>query len=60
MSSKKESWNIGRDGKGTKTTTETKDDGRQKITTQKAHTDFWGTKQAREIISTENRTPKRK
>ncbi len=60
MSSKKESWNIGKDGKGTKTTTETRDDGRQTVTVQKAHTDWWGNKQAREIISTEKRTPNKK
>lgn len=60
MSSKKESWNLGKNGKGTKTTIETRDDGRQKITVQKAHTDWWGNKHAREIISTENRIPKRK
>lgn len=59
MSSKKESWNLDKNGKGTKTTTETRDDGSQKIIVQKAHTDWWGNKQAREIISTETRTPKK-
>ena len=59
MSSKKEEWNLNKDGKGTKTTTETRDDGSKTITVQKAHTDFWGSKQAREIISTEKVTPKR-
>jgi len=60
MSSKKEEWDIKKDGKGTKTTTTTKDDGSQHITTQKAHTGPLGGKHAREIISEEDRTPSKK
>ena len=56
MSSKKESWNMGKNGKGTKTTTETRNDGSQRITVQKAHTGWLGGKHAREIISTEKRS----
>lgn len=55
MNSKKEHWNITKNGKGTKTTTETKSDGSQRITVQKAHTGWLGGKHAREIISTETR-----
>ncbi len=59
MSSKKENWNMGKNGKGTKTTTYTKDNGSQRIITQKAHYDFWGNKKAREITGEERRTPRR-
>lgn len=57
MTSKKEEWNIDKDGKGTKTTTITNENGSQNITVQNAHLDWLGNKQAREIISEETRTP---
>ena len=60
MASKKESWNIGKDGKGTKTITRTDDKGNQRITTQKAHIGPLGGRHATTIISEERRTPKKR
>jgi hypothetical protein len=57
MASKKEKWDIGKDAKGTKTTTETDDDGNQKVTVQEAHLNWIGDKRATTIISEEKITP---
>jgi hypothetical protein len=54
-SSKKETWNIGKNGKGTKTTERTDSNGNKRIVVQKAERGFWGGKSAHGIISEETR-----
>jgi hypothetical protein len=56
-SSKKESWNIGKGGKGTKTTVYENNKGEKRIVVQKAERGFWGGRSAHGIISEERRRP---
>ncbi len=60
MASKKETWNLDKDGKGTKVTVDTRDDGYQKTTVQEASTNWFGYRNAGNIISTSETTVKKK
>ncbi|HEY7770661.1 MAG TPA: hypothetical protein VIB55_21025 [Longimicrobium sp.] len=56
MSSKKVEWDIGPDGKGTKTTTHERDDGSKSITVQAARENLLGFRSATNILSEEERS----